>query len=136
RGARFAFSVERGSTPGAIVPTRVSLAWQESLNDADRDELPEIHAGERWRLVVRLKRPHGTLNPAGFDLEAWLLERNLRATGYVRLHSRNERIAMFTGRPGDYIQRARESIRSRIASALPDAPYAGVLVALAIGDQR
>ena len=42
----------------------------------------------------------------------------------------------FAGRPRDYVQRARESIRERIRRALPDAPYAGVLIALAIGDQR
>jgi hypothetical protein len=34
------------------------------------------------------------------------------------------------------IARVREAIRARIARALPDAPYAGVLEALAIGDQR
>jgi competence protein ComEC len=33
---------------------------------------------------VRLKRPHGNLNPHGFDYEAWLFERGIRATGYVR----------------------------------------------------
>jgi competence protein ComEC len=34
------------------------------------------------------------------------------------------------------IERAREHIRSRFRAALPDAPYAGVLIALAVGDQR
>jgi competence protein ComEC len=29
-------------------------------------------AGERWRFVVRLKRPHGNVNPQGFDYEGWL----------------------------------------------------------------
>jgi competence protein ComEC len=43
-----------------------------------------VRAGERWRFTVRLKRPHGNLNPHGFDYEAWLFERGIRATGYVR----------------------------------------------------
>ena len=34
------------------------------------------------------------------------------------------------------LQRARERIRDRIVNALPGAPYAGVIVALTIGDQR
>jgi competence protein ComEC len=85
---------------------------------------------------VRLKRPHGNINPGGFDLEAWLLERNLRATGYVRESPDNRRVCAFGGRATDYVQRARERIRNRIAQALPGAPYAGVLTALAIGDQR
>ena len=143
-GVRFAFAVEHIDTPGAVVPGRISLAWFASrdrdplLVGAGRDAAPPpvVHAGERWRLTVRLKRPHGSVNPAGFDLEAWLLERNLRATGYVRDSRANVRVDAFAGRAGDHVQRARERIRMRIARALPAARYAGVITALAIGDQR
>jgi len=136
-GARFAFAIERVDTFGAYVPHRVSLAWHASRVDDEEGAAPPIvHAGERWRLVVRLKRPHGNVNPDGFDLEAWLLEHDLRATGYVRDDPANAREAPFAGRPTDFVQRARERIRERIGAALPGAPYAGVLVALAIGDQR
>ena len=136
-GARFAFAVERVLTPGAVVPSRISLAWHAPRSARDEAAAaPAVHAGERWALVVRLKRPHGNVNPHGFDLEAWLLEHGLRATGYVRDDVANARIAAFAGRPGDYVQRAREQIRERIGNALPGAQYAGVLVALAIGDQR
>ena len=136
-GTRFAFAVEAVDTPGATVPQRVSLAWFARASDDDvAFEAPVVHAGERWSLAVRLKRPHGNVNPDGFDLEAWLLERNLRATGHVRDSTSNGRVAAFAGRFGDYVQRARERIRSRIAQALPGAPYAGVITALAIGDQR
>ena len=137
-GARFAFAVERVLTPGGVVPRRVSLAWHapRPREGASATPAPALHAGERWRLTVRLKRPHGNVNPDGFDLEAWLLERGLRATGYVREDAANARLAEFAGRPGDHVQRARERIRERIAAALPGAPHAGVLTALAIGDQR
>jgi len=137
RGTRFAFAVERVSTPGAIVPGRVSLAWPAPRQpDGVARAMPRIRAGERWAFTVRLKRPHGTINPGGFDLEAWLLERNLRATGYVRGEETPQRLAAFTGRPRDYVQRSRERIRDRILLALPDAQYAGVIIALVIGDQR
>ena len=33
--------------------------------------------------VVRLRRPHGNLNPNGFDYEAWLLDRGIGATAHV-----------------------------------------------------
>ncbi len=148
-GTRFAFAVERVETPGATVPSRVSLSWLAARDAGPRSlsvglkaepqddvDAPSVSAGERWRLVVRLKRPHGYANPGGFDLEAWLLERNLRATGYVRDSPRNERVDAFAGRPIDVVQRARERVRERIAAALPGAPYAGVVAALAIGDQR
>jgi competence protein ComEC len=137
RGTRFAFAVERVETPGAIVPARISLAWYaQQRKDGTPEPPPTIAAGERWRLVVRLKRPHGNVNPHGFDLEAWLLENNLRATGYVRNDEHNIRVDAFAGRFSDRVERARERIRARILAALPEADYAGVIVALAIGDQR
>src|SRR5437762_1434502 len=137
RGARFTFAVERILTDDAIVPAHLSLGWyaQRAKGDEAQD-IPAVHAGERWALTVRLKRPHGNVNPAGFDLEAWLLEHDLRASGYVRPDASNSRLDAFIGRPSDYIQRARESIRARIMAVLDREPYAGVLVALAIGDQR
>jgi len=137
RGTRFAFAVERIETAGAVVPARLSLAWYAQWQKGGpTDRVPAIAAGERWRLVVRLKRPHGTVNPHGFDIEAWLLENGLRATGYVRAGDHNARLDAFAGRATDYVQRAREGIRARILAALPDAPYAGVIVALTIGEQR
>jgi len=137
QGTRFAFAIERVGTPRAVVPSRLSLAWFAPLRPAFGDEdPPSVHAGERWHLTVRLKRPHGTVNPGGFDLEAWLLQQGMRATGYVHPEGVNARSDNFAERPGDYVQRAREQVRLRIVAALGDAPYAGVIVALAIGDQR
>jgi competence protein ComEC len=137
-GARFAFAVERVLTEGASVPSRVSLAWHapRSSDESQPGEAPKVHAGERWTLTLRLRRPHGNVNPHGFDLEAWLLEHDLRATGYVRESPGNARGDAFAGRASDVVQRARERVRERVFAALPGRPYAGVLVALAIGDQR
>ena len=137
QGARFTFTVERVRTAGAVVPSQLSLAWYAPIRPTFPDEdVPVVHAGERWYLTVRLKRPHGTVNPGGFDLEAWLLQQGLRAAGYVHPEGLNARRDFFAGRPGDYVQRTRERIRERIVAALAHAPYAGVIVALAIGDQR
>jgi competence protein ComEC len=137
RGTRFAFAVERVVTPDAIVPSEVSLAWYSGwLRDSVAEDVPELHSGERWNLVVRLKRPHGTVNPHGFDVEAWLLENNLRATGYVRKDAANRRLDAFAGRASDYVSRTRETIRERMLGALEGRPYAGVIAALAIGDER
>ncbi len=141
RGTRFAFSVERVVTSDAVVPSTLSLAWYNAYArggtfEAEVDAVPSLHAGERWDLVVRLKRPHGTVNPNGFDVEAWLLQNNLRATGYVRKDDANRRVDVFAGRPTDYVARTREAIRARMLSALDGRPYAGVIAALAIGDER
>lgn len=136
RGVRFAFAVERVEPATAHVPARISLAWFEGMGDDDDTVVPALHAGERWTLRVCLKRPHGNVNPGGFDLEAWLLQHNLRATGYVMRHDGNARVDAFAGRARDVVQRARESVRARLLRDLHDAPYAGVIAALAIGDQR
>lgn len=132
-GVRFALAVESVITPRARVPSRISLAWFAARDD--EEEVPVVHAGERWQLTVRLRRPHGNVNPGGFDLEAWLLQQNLRATGYV-LAADSTRVDAFAGRFRDHVQRARESVRGRIMRALDGEAYAGVIVALAIGDQR
>ena len=100
-GTRFAFAVERIETPGAIVPGRLSLAWYAQWQKGGPiDPVPDLVAGERWRLFVRLKRPHGSVNPHGFDVEAWLLQNGLRATGHVRSGAPNARLDAFAGRAG------------------------------------
>ena len=137
RGTRFAFAVESVIPPEASVPSRASLAWYSGFAaGAASVDVPVLHAGERWSLAVRLKRPHGTVNPHGFDVEAWLLANDLRATGYVRKDDANRRIDEFAGRAEDHVARAREAIRDRILHALGERPYAGVIAALAIGDER
>lgn len=135
RGVRFEFDIETASVP---VPRHVSLAWYRGEAAWEGEASPAaipVHAGERWRFTVRLKRPHGNVNPQGFDYEAWLLERGIRATGYVRPRSA-ERLAAAVWRPGYAIEMLREALRARFYATLGDAPYAGILVALAIGDQQ
>lgn len=134
-GLRFEFDVERASLP---VPARISLTWYRGWREDD-DEAPAfapLHAGERWALRVRLKQPHGNANPYGYDYEAALLERGVRATGYVRRAETNRRLDDFVARPGYAVERLRERLRERFGAVLAESRYGGILVALAIGDQR
>ncbi len=125
-GLRFDFDVETAAT---TLPSRLSLAWYRGYpgshgeQDDDVHAAPALHAGERWRLRVRLKRPHGNFNPHGFDDEG------------------NTRLDDFVTRPSYVVEQLREVIRERYVSVLGDpraggAAYGGVLQALAIGDQR
>ncbi len=135
-GQRFDFSVEQAETR---LPVHISLAWYRGWRREAEDESPdasEVHAGERWQLTVRLKRPHGNFNPDGFDFEAWLLEAGIRATGLVRPAQDNRRLVAFVAGPGSLIARLREDIRDRFFAGLPGEPYAGILAALAVGDQQ
>lgn len=134
-GLRFDFDVETAAGP---VPGRIALAWyrERTKGRSAQAGLPAVAAGERWQLTVRLRRPHGNLNPHGFDYEAWLLERGVRATGYVRRDEGNRRLNALVSRPAYLVQVLRQSVRDRFQRELGDAPHAGILVALAIGDQR
>lgn len=143
RGVRFVFEPESASAP---LPSRLALSWYRHIDqgvDEEGDEeaasdgmLPIPRAGERWRLTVRVKRPHGNLNPHGFDWEGWLFERGIRATGHVRKSAANARLAAHAGGLGGMIDSLRETTRARIARVLSDQPYAGIVAALAIGDQQ
>lgn len=132
---RFRFEVERVLTPDAAVPAHVQLSW---YRDGRRDEgnLPRITAGERWQLTVRLKRPHGSANPHVPDYEARLFERNVRATGYVRAGESNKRLEVQEIHPVYLFERKRDEIRSQFQHYLAGYPYAGVLIALTVGDQQ
>ncbi|MBS3803400.1 MAG: DNA internalization-related competence protein ComEC/Rec2 [Oleiphilaceae bacterium] len=62
--------------PGRDLPRRLRLSW---YGDDAMLDLPAL-----MRVTVRLKRPHGAVNPAGFRYESWLFRNNYRATGTVR----------------------------------------------------
>src|SRR5258706_4824884 len=136
RSVRFEFDVESAPNgerlPGKLLVTWYRAAWQE---EAPATLASAVHTGERWLFTLLLRLPHGLVHPYGFNYEAWLLERGLGATGYVR--SRGEQ-RLLGSRNGlmDWVERAREAVRDRFAATLGAAPAAGIVAALAVGDQR
>ena len=143
RGVRFEFDVEQVLTPQAKLPAHIQLVWFTRTADAEAYDSEGAHfnpsrlrAGERWQFVLRLKRPHGSANPHGFDYEAWLLEQNIRATGYVRKDPDNFRLNQMVSRPAYWIERVRDSVALRLKRVLQDGAYTQVLTALVIGDQH
>ena len=137
-GVRFHFEIEQASLAASAVqvPRRVSLAWYAARDEDDASvaEPPRqtLSAGQRWRLQVRLKQPHGNANPHGFDYELYLFEQGVRATGTVR-----DGVApvMIAAASGFVIARWRQSVRDALLAGVGDARAAGVLAALAVGDQ-
>lgn len=128
RATRFDFEIERLWRGNDVLesPGRVRLSWYE--------EARSLAAGERWTLLLRLKRPHGFANPGGFDHEAWLFRKRIRATGYVRQSALNHRLD--DGAGAYPLQRLRQRLGEGIAAALPERELRGVVVALAIGDYQ
>jgi competence protein ComEC len=134
RGVRFEFEPESASVP---LPSKILVAWYRGPADEDSSPIlsAPLHPGERWRLTVRLRRPHGLANPQGFDYEGWLLERGIGATGYVRPHS-SPLLLGNRNSISDRIEAVREAVRDRFKRVLGETPAAGILAALAVGDQR
>jgi competence protein ComEC len=73
RRTRFDFIVTESTQK---LPSTLRLSWYYP-------DQP-IKAGQHWSFSVKLKRPHGSLNPGGFDYERWLFTEGVGATGYVR----------------------------------------------------
>ncbi|MEW6690461.1 MAG: ComEC/Rec2 family competence protein, partial [Pseudomonadota bacterium] len=134
RSVRFELEPEAAAVP---LPRRILLAWYRSpeADDGAAALSSPVHPGERWRLGVRLRRPHGAFNPHGFDYEAWLLERGIGATGYVRARTQPLLLGV-RGGFFDFIEQIREKVRDRFKRVLGETPASGVLAALAVGDQR
>jgi len=131
-GAKFAFEIDH---PLGQFPERIYLSWQPAWRNPQA--IPEIIPGQRWRLRVKLKRPYGSLNPYTFDFERWSFHQNFGASGSVRsgelLQTKDIGFAEFELR----MELARWELRKKIQSLLPvDARYAGVMIALVMGDQN
>ncbi len=153
-GTRFVFAMESAhragapeqglSVPGQI-PLRIALGWYHNEHDEPAlagagpglagDTAAALRAGQRWRLPVRLKRPHGAMNPGSFDAELWWWEQRLRATGYVRVAAGKAQAELLTADAGYGIDRLRQGIRDDIQRRVSDQRLAGVIAALVVGDQ-
>jgi len=115
-GWRFDFQVMDADAP---VPRRLRLSWYGG---------PPLHAGEVWRLTVRLKSPRGFHNPGGFDYERWLFAHGIGATGYVRRSDGNRLLE-----PPRGIDALRGRLAAAIARSLDGSSRSGLVRALALG---
>lgn len=137
-GTKFAFEIDRlfvHSESLVEFPKRIYLNWQPAWRSADT--IPVIVPGQRWELKVKLKRPYGSLNPFTFDFERWSFHQDFGANGSVRsgelLLARDIAFTEFSLN----MELARWKLRKKIQILLPqDARYAGVIVALVMGDQN
>jgi len=120
---RFGFEVEESQVADkALFPHRLILGW---YNNA-----PLLQPGDHCTLVVRLKRPWGSLNPGGFDHEQWLFRQGVRATGYVRSGQVLEHSWRYP------LQRLRASLHGELVQQLAGLKEAGIIIALAMGEQQ
>lgn len=130
RYVKFDLDVERTQFEGQSVAFagKVRLRWY----DAPRSVENRLKAGSVWRLRARLKQPHGYYNPGGFDFETYLYREHIRATGYVRKSTINDRIDATVG---PSLAAFRQALRDRLDSSMEGLRFQGLLRALALGDR-
>ncbi len=106
----------------ADLPQRIRVSWYRSK------VIPA--GGQCWRLQLRLRTPHGSFNPGGFDYEAWLLRERIAATASVVEAEPCESAAR---RPAQWILTLRQNIVDRIDRAVGEGSAAAMMAALAVG---
>lgn len=110
------FLLEEAHSRRAELPKSIRVAWYGG---------PRVQGGERWRLAVNLKRPHGLVNPQSFDYEAWLLAQRIGATGTIKA---GERLT-----PASGLGSWRDGLRQHLL-AVPAFQREGAIAALVLGD--
>ena len=131
--SRFSFAAEtiqgREDPELQLGSGKLLLSWYAAEN---------LEPGQRWQLVLRLRRPRGFVNPGTFDYQSWLLQQGYTATGYVRSATLAQRLPEERGINYLMVQPLR--LRSLIQSAIKQADLSprgrAVLLALSIGDKR
>lgn len=121
---RFIVAIEQSSkTHAGSFPNKIRVSWY----GADQ----AIRAGEYWRLKVRLKPPHGFMNPGNFDYERWLYQNRIQATGYVRSDAGNQRVVAQASKS---VAQIRQWLSEQITGS-GAYQFRGMLAALAVGDR-
>ena len=125
-----AYSKHKQDISDEHFPRRISLLYPSKVSDQ------EFKPGQYWELRVKLKQIHGLKNPHGFDVEEWMYIQNYDAQGVIQKGGTR----LLESKHQDFkttFELLRFYIRQKIQNSLgKDAPYAGVISALVIGDQQ
>jgi competence protein ComEC len=114
---RFLFEPD---SPASGLPPRLRVAWYRGAE--------AVRGAECWRFTLRVRTPHGSLNPGTFDYEAWLLRQGIGATATVREADR-------CATSGSFVLGLRQQLSGRLRAALPDRASTALLAALTLGDR-
>ncbi|MBU3620696.1 DNA internalization-related competence protein ComEC/Rec2 [Polynucleobacter sp. CS-Odin-A6] len=137
-GAKFSFAVDHALLRGQKLesfPEQVYLSWQPAWRNPQ--DIPQIVPGQRWKLMVKIKRPYGSLNPHNFDFERWSFHQDFGASGSVRSGELLLDKEIGWTEFSLAMEYQRWKLREKIRHLLPkDARYGGVIAALVMGDQN
>jgi len=119
--------VQLEDSAGVSIPLeKIQLSWYRAPAG--------IEPGQVWQWTVRLKRPRGLGNPAGFDYERWLFTQGIQATGYVR--QGDEPRLLIRPLLAASLDGWRASLAEAIDGYLQPGPANALVKALSLGDRR
>ncbi|MFT5721819.1 MAG: competence protein ComEC [Motiliproteus sp.] len=115
------------------MPRKIRLTWYRC------PKAPE--PAQRWQLPVRLKQPHGFVNPGGFDYPLHLFSQGIDARGYVvdsRKASSVQRLtdARFSGQLDRWRAGQLQLLQQQPLSSRLSPRSRALLAALLLGDKR
>jgi competence protein ComEC len=103
------------------LPHTIRVSWYHSAEP--------VRGGDCRRLLLRMRAPHGSLNPGGYDYEAWLFEQGIGATATVR------EAGLCDDHSGYRLLQARQQVADRLEAWLPGNPALGLVAGLVVGDR-
>lgn len=127
------FEMEVAELSGERLPAD-AMNWRGRLrlNWYATEVVPQ--PGQVWRFMAKLRPPRGMVNPGAFDYEGWLFSHGIHGTGYVLPQELSP--LLVTESPWRFpVQRARDYLLTRLQEATAGLPNAGILAALAVGNQ-
>jgi competence protein ComEC len=114
------------------IPARLRVYWHANRIKGEAASLPDLHAGEHWRLQLELRTTRGRINFHGADPEKWSFAQGIGALGYVQA-GKNVRLANSNLTS---LQHWRETVFEKLRSVAEEAPARRMITALAIADRR
>lgn len=141
RKQRFEFDIETLDYKKENIdfPAKIRISWyRQSYGHKNLKSNIQIKAGQRWQFWLRLKQPHGFMNPGGFDFEGWLYQKKIRATGYVRINAKKQQFAQMLDEKaqGYKMLMLRQYLYDTMSSLSSNNQYTGIMSALAIGERK
>lgn len=97
------------------------------------DKYQHLRLGQQWQLLAKLKRIHAYANPGSFDDEAYALEQNLAASGYVRRSDFNHKLSDSNWR--QWLSHLRQVIAEHLQNSVKNKTFLPMIEALVIGDK-
>ena len=133
----FEYNKQKLTSPELSLLGKVRISWYGKSGKKSVENKIKLKAGQRWQFWLRLKQPHGFMNPGGFDYEGWLYQKQIRATGYVRINPKKGQVAkkLNDNVSGYSVLSLRQALHDQLSFITSKYKYTGILIALAMGER-